>query len=147
MTHAKFNPRPGFASFNSLLDDFFAPGASISGTRVPATAARPVVPVNIRETESAFQLEVVAPGFAKEDFDIALEKNLLTVSVQKKSENEAKEDKFLRHEYKFTSFSRSFTVSDSVDTEAIAAEYVNGVLTLNLPKRTIVKSVKQIEVR
>ncbi|RYZ00115.1 MAG: Hsp20/alpha crystallin family protein [Chitinophagaceae bacterium] len=147
MTLAKFNTRPGYTSFNSLLDDFFAPGASNSGTRFPAAAARPVVPVNIRETESAFQLEVVAPGFVKEDFDIALEKNLLTVSVQKKSENEAKEDKFLRHEYKFNAFARSFTVSDSVDTEAISAEYVNGVLTLNLPKRAIVKSVKQIEVR
>jgi len=109
---------------------------------------RPAVPVNIRENESAYQLEVVAPGFVKEDFTLRLEEKLLTINAEKKSEESAKTEKTLRREYNFSSFKRSFTLDESIDASGITAQYVNGVLALNLPKRAEVKpSVKQIEIK
>ncbi|RYD99161.1 MAG: Hsp20/alpha crystallin family protein [Sphingobacteriales bacterium] len=149
MTLTRFNTRPASsnASFNNLLDDFFAPYSSIYRERA-ATGSRTVVPVNVRETETGFALDVVAPGYAKEDFSINLENNVLTVSAEQKSEDSAKTEKFLRHEYKFASFKRSFNLDESIDATAVSAQYVNGVLTLNLPKRAEVKaSVKQIEIQ
>lgn len=148
MTLTRFNPRPvaNAVSFNNLLDDFFAPFSSVYSER-PA-AGRTLVPVNVRETDSAYAIDVVAPGFAKEDFSISLDDKVLTVSAEQKREDSAKTDKFLRHEYKFSSFKRSFTVDDNIDATAVSAQYVNGVLTLNLPKRAEVKpSVKQIDIQ
>ncbi|RYY40617.1 MAG: Hsp20/alpha crystallin family protein [Chitinophagaceae bacterium] len=149
MTQNHFRTRPvaSNASFNNLLDDFFAPFSSVYSER-PATASRTVVPVNVRESESGLSLDVVAPGFAKEDFTIKLEDKVLTVSAEQKREESAKTEKFLRHEYKFASFKRSFTLDESIDGAGVSAQYVNGVLTLNLPKRAEVKaSVKQIEIQ
>jgi len=92
-------------------------------------------------------LEVIAPGFEKEDFKINLEKNLLTISADKKSENEVKTEKHLRNEYKHQSFKRSFTIDEKINTETIDAKYVNGILTLNLPKKQEVKPTpKQINI-
>ncbi|RYY86849.1 MAG: Hsp20/alpha crystallin family protein [Chitinophagaceae bacterium] len=149
MTRNRFNTRPvsGTVSFNNLLDDFFAPFSSVYQER-PVSNSRTVVPVNVRETEAGLALDVVAPGFVKEDFSINLEDKVLTVSAEAKREESAKTEKFVRHEYKFASFKRSFTLDESIDATGVSAQYVNGVLTLNLPKRTEVKaSVKQIEIQ
>ncbi|HVE60614.1 MAG TPA: Hsp20/alpha crystallin family protein [Chitinophagaceae bacterium] len=103
--------------------------------------------MNIKESEVAFFLEIVAPGFKKEDFKINLEKNLLTISADRKSENEEKNEKHLLKEFKHQSFKRSFTIDEKINAESIDAKYVNGILTLNLPKKEEVKpSVKQINI-
>jgi HSP20 family protein len=134
------------AAFNNLFDNFFAPATSIQ--RNGLAASRTVIPVNVRETETGYALDVVAPGFVKEDFTISLDKQVLTVGVQPKSEGDVKNEKFLRNEYTFGSFKRSFTLDESIDGSGISAQYVNGVLTLNLPKKAEVKpSVKQIEIQ
>ena len=76
-----------------------------------------------------------------------MEHNLLSVSADKKSENEAKTEKHLRKEYKHQSFKRSFTIDEKINAENIDAEYVNGILTLNLPKKQEVKlAAKQINI-
>jgi HSP20 family protein len=72
----------------------------------------------------------------KEDFKIELDKNIMTISVEKK---EAKAEKFIRQEYKYNAFKRSFTLEENIDVEQIAAQYVNGVLRLNLPKKAMSK--------
>ena len=148
MTLTRLNTRPlANASFNNLLENFFAPYSSVYNER-SATGGRALVPVNIRETESGFAIDVVAPGYRKEDFSINLDDKVLTVSAEPKREDSAKTEKFLRHEYKFASFKRSFTLDESIDATAVSAQYVNGVLTLNLPKRAEVKpSVTQIEIQ
>ncbi|GAB4091971.1 Hsp20/alpha crystallin family protein [Flaviaesturariibacter terrae] len=147
MTLTRFNSRPVAGTFNNLLDDFFAPFPSYNSERA-ASNGRKMVPVNVRETESGYQLDVVAPGYAKEDFSISLDDKMLTVSAEQKREDSAKSEKFLRHEYTFASFKRSFTLDENIDATAVSAQYVNGVLTLNLPKRAEVKpSVKQIEIQ
>src|SRR6476659_7139348 len=145
MTVVKFNNRP--ANGFNLLDNFF--------NELPAffkddfgTKAQGFIPVNVKETKDAYQLDVVAPGFEKNDFNINLEKNILTISAEKKSETENKEEKQIRKEYGYHSFKRSFTIDEKVDGEKIEAKYVNGVLTLNIPRKEEVKaSAKEILVR
>ena len=148
MTVVKFNNRPVGKSFNNLVEDFFATVPSIFRDDLVASNLKAFTPVNVKETESEYVLEVVAPGFQKEDFSINLDNNTLTVSAEKKEETENKNEKFIRKEYKQQSFSRSFTIDENVDAENIVAKYLNGVLTLNLAKRQPVKPpVKQITIQ
>ena len=89
----------------------------------------------------------MAPGLAKEDFGIQLDDNMLTISAEVKEENKNEEEQIMRNEYKYASFKRSFTLDEKVDVEKIAAQYVNGVLILNLPKKEEVKpATKQITI-
>jgi len=148
MTLVKLNSRPLQKSFNNLMDDFFATVPSIFRDDFVTPSFRSFTPVNIKETENDYVLEVVAPGFQKEDFKINLDNNTLTVSVEKNEETENKNEKFIRKEFKQQSFSRSFTIDKNIDAESISAKYVNGVLTLNLAKKQEVKpSVKEISIQ
>jgi len=148
MTHLKFYNQPVSKSFNSFIDDFFATFPSIysDGSVTPNVGS--FTPVNVKETENDYVLEVVAPGFQKEDFQINLDNNTLTISVEHKEDTENKNEKFIRKEYKRQSFTRSFTVDKNIDAEGIVAKYVNGVLILNLAKKQEVKpSVKEISIQ
>lgn len=144
MTVVRYKNRAnGEPAFNNLIGDLFAPTPSLFRNE-----ARQVAPVNIKETEKEYLLEIVAPGLAKEDFKISLEKNTLTVAVENKDETVNENEKFIRREYKQSAFKRSFTVDEKIDAEAISAQYVNGVLTLNLPKKVDVKpATKQITIQ
>lgn len=104
-------------------------------------------PVNIKETENAYELHVVAPGLSKEDFKISVDDNTLRVSYEKKEENKEQTDKWLRSEYHYRSFKRSFTLSDKVNAEGITAKYNDGILNINVPKKEAAeKSTKDITV-
>ena len=98
---------------------------------------RESVPVNIRETEKTYEMEIVAPGLKKEDFKLQVTKDLLTISFEQKEGQEkgSKEDGWIQKEYRTQSFTRSFRLDDSVDTPKIAATYQNGMLNLSLPKK------------
>jgi HSP20 family protein len=94
------------------------------------------VPVNIRETDAAYELQVVAPGLKKEEFKIHLDRSILNISFEQKEEaKEQKEGKIIRSEYSFRSFKRSFTLNDKIDTAAINAKYNDGILEVTLPKK------------
>ena len=148
MTLVKFQNRPVNKSFNNFMDDFFATVPSILRDDFITPSFRSFTPVNIKETETDYVLEVVAPGFQKEDFKINLDNNTLTVSTEKKEETENKNEKFIRKEFKQQSFSRSFTIDENIDVENISAKYVNGILTLNLAKKQQVKpEVKEISIQ
>jgi HSP20 family protein len=148
MTLVKFKNRPVNGDFNKFMDDFLAPFSSLVGTDVATSNQRPFIPVNIQETEGGYILEVVAPGLEKEDFAISLDKNLLTISAERGEEQKADGVKSIRKEYRLQSFSRSFTVDEKIDTEGISAKYVNGILTLNLPRKAEVKeATKQITIQ
>ena len=106
--------------------------------------------MNIRETDKSYEMEVVAPGLRKEDFNVSISDNVLTVSFEHKQENkeESKGEGYLRQEYRMQSFSRSFTLDDTVDTEKINAQYKDGVLHLSLPKKEGAQKItKSIQVK
>jgi len=104
--------------------------------------------VNILENEKDFQIEFNAPGFAKENFKIELEKNLLNVSAEHSSENSSENKNYTRREFSFSSFKRSFNLPESINAEAIDAKYENGILRLVLPKKEeqLTKATKEIKV-
>ena len=104
-------------------------------------------PVNIKETDNAYELHVIAPGLKKEDFRINMEDNILKISFEQKEENQEQDGKWLRSEYKHRSFKRSFTVNDTVNIDGISARYNDGILNIVLPKKeTTEKTNKDITV-
>jgi len=145
MTQVKFNRKPFDGSFNSLVDDLFAEFPVLYKNE---QNWKGTVPVNIKETEKNYSIEIVAPGFEKTDFKVSLEKQLLTISAEKKNEMKEENEKQIRKEYSYPTFKRSFTLDEKTDGTNIDARYVNGVLTLNLPKKEVVKpSVQEINIQ
>ncbi|WP_037319638.1 Hsp20/alpha crystallin family protein [Salegentibacter sp. Hel_I_6] len=120
----------------SVFDDMFktdwlggTTNVNSIGTSIPA--------VNIQETEDGFNVEVAAPGKTKEDFNIELDNDVLTISSEDKKEKETteKNGRYTRKEFSYSTFKRAFSLPDSVDSEKISAVYNNGVLEITLPKR------------
>ena len=108
------------------------------------------VPVNIRETEQHYELDVVAPGCRKEDFKISVDDKLLTISMNRTEEQNQENQKlgWVRNEYTQRSFSRSFTLEDTVDVNNITATYADGILRLSLGKSEKAKKVsRNVEVK
>ena len=107
------------------------------------------VPVNVRETENQFELDVIAPGCKKEDFNLGIDDNMLTISFESKTENEnSPKAGWVRNEYVQRSFSRTFTLDDSVDVNNINATYADGILHVTLGKNEKAKKVtKKIEIK
>ena len=91
--------------------------------------------VNIIEGEQEFKVEVAAPGLLKEDFKVHIEKNILEISAEKKDEQVTENKKFLRKEFNYSEFKRTFSLPSSVDAEKIKAGHKNGVLTVEIPKK------------
>lgn len=101
--------------------------------------------VDIYETENELVLKADLPDVSEKDIDVHVENNMLTVRGERKFEQKVKEENYLRVERAYGSFSRSFSLPNTVNTEAIKAEYKNGVLTVTMPKRAESKP-KQIKV-
>jgi HSP20 family protein len=101
--------------------------------------------VDIFETEHELVVKADLPDVDPKDLDIRVENNILTIRGERKFEKKVSEDKYLRVERAYGSFSRSFSLANTVNAEAIKADYQNGVLTLTVPKREEAKP-KQIKV-
>jgi len=128
--------------FNNELENWNRNHFSNTNTTLPS--------VNIKENTDFFEVEVAAPGFEKEDFNIELDNDLLTISSEKQVSNETKDDeKITKQEFSYQSFKRSFTLPELVDEEKISAKYVNGILTITIPKKEEAKPkpVKQISIK
>ena len=91
--------------------------------------------MDIYETENELVIKADLPDINEKDLDIRVENNMLTIRGERKFEEKVKEDNYLRIERTYGSFSRSFSLPNTVNTEAIKAEYKNGVLTVEMPKR------------
>ncbi|MCF8450700.1 MAG: Hsp20/alpha crystallin family protein [Taibaiella sp.] len=126
---------------NGLMEDLFFKGMH----KVNDEAALYQVPVNIRETDGSYELHVIAPGLKKEDFRLAVEKNMLTISFAHREENkeQANDGKWLRSEHKMRSFKRNFTMNEKVETTGITAKYADGILLVTLPKKEVSEPTKQ----
>ncbi len=146
MTNVKFNSKAFEGSFNTLVDDLLSELPGLFKNEFNNVERKGFIPVNVKETDKSYQLEVVAPGFEKTDFKVNLNQNLLTVSAEKKDADKedglssASQEKQIRREYSYRSFKRSFTIDEKIDATNIEASYINGVLTLNLPKKEVVKA-------
>jgi HSP20 family protein len=117
-----------FDAFPALFNEFFGETATAKfNAQVPSA--------NIKETEDSFGIELVAPGFKKDAFKVEVHDRNLTISAEEKSETEEKKETFLRKEYRFGSFSRSFRLPNTVDSDKIEAVYEDGVLHLSIPKK------------
>jgi len=104
---------------------------------------------NITEDKDAFHLEMAVPGFEKENFKINLEKNVLSVSseMEKDEKTEKKDEQQYRmREFGCKNFQRSFNLSEEINRDEIKAEYLNGILSITLPKKEEVKITKEIQI-
>lgn len=122
----------------NLLEDIFDERLAENGLNT----MKSLPAVNIEEREDQYSLELAAPGKSKKDFNIELDNDLLTISSEIKEEHksEDKDRHFTRREFSYESFRRSFTLPDSIDASQIKANYKNGVLTVDLPKREEAKA-------
>lgn len=135
--------------FPSMFNRFFENDLFDWTTRNFSNTNTTLPSVNIREDENGFEVDMAAPGFEKKDFKIELINNLLTISSEKKVETETKEgQQFTRQEFSYQSFTRSFTLPNTVEGEKIQAKYENGILKVAIPKKEEAKPkpVKQIEI-
>jgi HSP20 family protein len=103
--------------------------------------------VNTREGDSSFYIDVDLPGVKKDDIKVDLEKNVLTISGERKTKEEVKEEDYYKVETSFGKFSRSFTLPDNADVENIEAKSVDGVLELVIPKLDESRSKKVISIQ
>ena len=140
MTSAKFDRKPFEGTFNNLVDDLFTDLPNFLQKEINSLGRRNSAPVNVKETTKSYLLEVIAPGFEKTDFKINLDQQVLTISAEKNNDVKEENLKSIRREYSFSSFKRSFTLDEKIDATNIDATYINGVLTLNLPKKEVVKA-------
>jgi len=101
--------------------------------------------VDIYETENELVVKADIPDVNEKDIDVRVENNTLTIRGERKFEQKVKEENYLRVERTYGTFSRSFTMPNTINTEAIKAEYKQGVLTVELPKRAETKP-KQVKV-
>jgi len=104
---------------------------------------------NISENGQEYRVEMAVPGFGKEDFKINLEKDVLSISTEMENtenQEEQTEMNYRMREFGRRNFCRSFSIPEAVDKDAIKAEYVNGILTIVLPKKEEVKIKKEIQV-
>lgn len=133
------------ATLDQVFDNFFNRDL---GTFFGNDLMRESPSVNIVELENAFNIELAAPGLDKGDFKVKVEDNHLLISAQKenKVEETAESGKFVRREFNFSTFKRSFRLPEDVDAEAIKANYENGVLVINLPKAEVVDNTREIEI-
>jgi HSP20 family protein len=127
--------------FENDLFDWSNRNYSSTNTTVPS--------VNVKENNDSFEVELAAPGFDKKDFNIELNNDMMTISSEKKVENEAGEgEQFARREFSYQSFCRSFSLPNSADADKIKARYENGILRVSIPKKEEAKPkpAKQISI-
>jgi len=127
--------------FENDLFDWSNRNFSATNTTLPA--------VNIKEDADRFEVEIAAPGFNKKDFRIELENDVLTISSEKEVKKELDDDeRFTRREFSYQSFSRSFTLPNTVHNDKISARYDGGILTISIPKKEEAKPkpAKKIEI-
>ena len=143
MTLVKFNNRTRNTApyFNNVFDSLFSDALNKN------YAINKVPGVNILETATDYTVELAAPGLEKSDFQINLKKDTLSVWAEKKAEDSETQKNYNRREFDYLSFARSFVLPETVDAEKIAAEYLNGILTITIGKKTEVQpETKEIKV-
>jgi HSP20 family protein len=146
MSIVKFNKNSSLPNPYDLLEDFFNTGIAgvnrwLSGYNFPA--------VNIQDVNDAYLVCIAAPGINKEDFKVELHDDVLTVSSELKKEKESNEGGYMRKEFNWQSFKRSFRLPIKVAKDKVEATYNDGILKIKLPKQEVAnkEGAKQIVVK
>jgi HSP20 family protein len=130
--------------FDSFFSDSYVPRFFDTESRIDKSYSPAV---NVEETEKEYRIEVAAPGLEKEDLKVSVNDGVLTISAEKKIEKEENNDHYIRREFGYTTFSRSFTLPEEVDSEKISAKHSNGVLNIQIPKAEAkVTQVKEVKI-
>lgn len=120
-------------TFPSFMDDFL--GRDFFSNFFDNQTGMSIPSVNIIEGKEDYRIEVAVPGLDKKDFKIDLNNNVLVISSEKEVKNEQSDEKYMRREFSYSSFQRSFTLPNTVDAEKISAVYKDGVLNVIIPKK------------
>jgi HSP20 family protein len=133
--------RNNYTPAKSIFDDFFNDDFfNLKSKWTPS--------VNVKEEETEFRVEVAAPGYKKDSFNIEIKDKYLRISSENESTKEDKGDKYHRREFTSSSFERSFSLPENVDPENIKASYKDGVLLVLIPKKSKEqKKTRQIEIQ
>jgi HSP20 family protein len=142
-TIARWEPFRGVTTLQDQINRLFGEAFERTGEESSLSAWAPAV--DIYENEQELVVKADLPAVDPKDLDIRVENNLLTIRGERKFEKKVNEENYLRVERSYGSFARSFTLANTVNSEAIKADYQNGVLTLTIPKREEAKP-KQIKV-
>lgn len=138
----------------TLMTDLFAPGFlnnprvfDFNGDFFGADWATNVPSVNIAENDRYFKIELAAPGLEKKDFKITIENEMLTISAEKQEEKKEEKENYMRREFSFNKFTRSFRLPENCFSDKIDAKYDNGVLCLTLPKKEVMMTKQSKEIK
>ena len=132
MTLTKLNKRR-FPWFTSEFPDFFGENDFFNDRFWLKNVQREPA-MNIKETETAYEVELAAPGLSKEDFEIFIDNGYLNIYAEKKTESESQEENYTRKEFSYNSFKRSLMLPENVKDDEIKATYEDGVLKFGLTK-------------
>ena len=140
MTMMRFSP---YSPLSDLFQDLFG---DTSKEKMEYKNYECAPSANILENNQGFELQLAIPGIQKEDVKISLEKNILNVSSDKEAAPIDENTRFTRREFVFGTFSRSFTLPDTIDTDKIGADFKDGILKIALPKKAETKISKEIKI-
>lgn len=135
-----------YRSFPADWESFF--GKDLMPDLFDNDSYKSIPAINIVEGNDEFVIEVAAPGLDKKDFKIDIENNQMTISSEKEDKSEEKNERMIRNEFRYSSFSRSFTLPETVENDKIKAKHKDGILYVTIPKKEVakVKPARQIEI-
>ncbi len=142
-TLSRWEPFRGISSLQEQVNRLFENRFASCAEEQTLTAWAPAV--DVYETENELVIKADLPEISEKELDVRVENNMLTIRGERRFEQKVKEENYLRMERAYGSFSRSFSLPNTVNTEAVKAEYKEGVLTLTLPKRAELKP-KQVKI-
>ena len=126
-------------------DEFF--GKDFMADIFDSSVNKSIPEVNVLENSDSFKIEVAAPGLDKKDFKIDLNNNVLTISSEREAKSEDEKENYIRREFSYSSFQRSFSLPDSVDQDKIKANHKDGILKVEIPKRDQAKEKPKKEIK
>jgi HSP20 family protein len=129
-----------------VFDNFL--GSNLMNDRFNTDFSASLPSVNIIEDKEEFRIDLAAPGLSKKDFAIDIHNKVLTISSENKDENEEKTENYMRREFHYSSFKRSFSLPETVELDKIKATHQNGILRVHIPKKkeAIDQGPKQISI-
>ncbi|MDI5897027.1 Hsp20/alpha crystallin family protein [Flavobacterium yafengii] len=126
-----------FPTVNTFFDDFISRDLFDWNDKNFTAIGSNLPSVNLKETDDKLQVELAAPGMKKEDFKVEIENNMLMISSEKKQEKEEtrKKDNYVRKEFNYQSFCRTFTLPEYIDESKVEASYKDGILHVDITKK------------